>query len=89
MDGSRKFEKLSKGGRSVSWTQHHWVRCTDIESAMELEDSFNPSARYVSDVEASEPTKRGRSQPRRMGKDTRQSQRELHELQRGTVAGDD
>ena len=89
MDGTRKFEKLSKGGRSVSWTQHHWVRCTDLESAMELEDSFEPSARYVGDVETGEPTKGRRSQPRRMGKDARESQRELQELQRGTITGDD
>jgi hypothetical protein len=42
MDGSKKFERVSKTGRSIRWTQHHWVRCTDIESAMELEDSFEP-----------------------------------------------
>ena len=89
MNGSRKFEKLSKAGRSVSWTQHHWVRCTDLESAMEYEDSLQPSTRYASDVEVGEPTKGGRSQPRRMGKDTRQSQRELDEIQRGPVSGDD
>ena len=84
MDGSKKFEKLSKAGRSVSWTQHHWVRCTDLESAMELEDSFEPSVGYVSDVEVAQPKPRGRTQSRRMGKEAREIQRELHELQRWT-----
>jgi hypothetical protein len=87
MDGSKKFEKLSKKGRQVSWTQHHWVRCTDLESAMELEDNFEPSTRYSGDVEAPKPTVRERTQPRRMGKEARELQRELHELRRWTKRG--
>ena len=84
MDGTKKFEKLSKAGRSVRWTQHHWIRCTDIESAMELEDSIEPSVGYVDNVETIKPKSRERTQPRRMGKEAREVQRELHELQRWT-----
>ena len=89
MDGSKKFERVSKTGRSIRWTQHHWVRCTDIESAMELEDSFEPNERYTGDVETTESKPRGRAQPGRMGKTARESQRELHELRLRSEPGDD
>ena len=72
MDGSKKVERVSKTKRQTRWTQSHYVRLTDLESAMELEDSLEPSSRYVGDVTAAEPTDRRRTQSKRVGKEAGQ-----------------
>ena len=71
MDGSRKVARVFKKGRHTGYAQRHFVRCTDIESAMEYEDSFEPVSRYISPVETAEPKPRKRTQLRSMGKQAR------------------
>ena len=74
MDGSKKVERVFKQGRHHSYAQRHFVRCTDIESAMEYEDSFEPVPRYIGHVTVDEPKPRKRSQPRSVGKQVRLSE---------------
>ena len=75
MDGSKKVERVFKTKRSSRWTQSHFVRCTDIESAMEYEDSFEPVQRHIDHVEAAEPKQRRRTQPSRIRRTTEEEQR--------------
>ena len=89
MDGSKKVERVSKANRQLRWTQHHFVRCTDIESAMEYEDSIEPNQRYVGNVETAKPADRKRALVRGMGKEARETQRELLELRGRSNPRDD
>lgn len=89
MEGTKKVERVFKGKRQTRWTQSHFVRLTDLESAMELEDAIEPSSRYAGDEQAVESPARGRTQSRRMGEKARETQRELQRLRQRSKSGDD
>ncbi len=74
MDGSKKVERVFKTKRPNRYAQRHFVRCTDIESAMEYEDSFEPVQRHVDHVKTTEPEQGKRTQPSRIRPEVRVSE---------------
>lgn len=69
MESSKQPRGVYKGRYVDSRPQRNKLRFSDVEQALEYEDSLEPSVRYVDSIKAARAEQRARTQPRRMGKD--------------------
>ncbi len=69
METSKQPRGIFKGRYVDSSPQRNKLRFSDIEQALEYEDSYEPSVRYVDSVKVARAEQRARAQPRRVGKD--------------------
>ena len=74
MEGSRDPRGVFKGRYTNHRPKHSGVRCTDPQSYMGDEDSFEPMLRYSNSVKAARSESRARTQPGGMGKNAREEQ---------------
>jgi hypothetical protein len=69
----RNIIKTVRGQTITSRPQRNFLRLPDLESAMEYEDSAIDVHRYPSHVKADEPKQGRRSQPRKLGPNSKPS----------------
>lgn len=69
MESSKQPRGVYKGRYVDSRPQRNKLRFSDVEQALEYEDSLEPSVRYVDSIKALRAEQRTRTQPRRMGKE--------------------
>ena len=67
MESSRQPRGVFKGRYVDSSPQRNRLRFPDIESALDYEDSLEPSVRYTDSLKTARSLDRERSQLRRMG----------------------
>lgn len=70
MESSRQPRGVFKGRYVDSRSQRDRLRFSDTQSALEYEDSLEPSVRYVDSVKTARSINRERAQLRRMGRET-------------------
>ena len=69
MEGSNgRVKSVLKGRRLNSGSQSNRIRCTDIESLMEYDDSVEPVYGYADTEPTAKPRDRKRTQPRQLGR---------------------
>lgn len=74
MESSRQPRGVFKGRYVDNRSQRDKLRFSDIEQALEYEDSLEPSVRYVDSLKVVRSLDRERTQLRRLGDTTRQEQ---------------
>ena len=74
MESSRQPRGVFKGRYVDNRSQRDKLRFSDIEQALEYEDSLEPSVRYVDSLKVVRSLNRERTQLRRLGDKTRQEQ---------------
>ena len=74
MESSKQPRGVFKGHYVDSSPQRDRLRFPDIESALEYEDSFEPSVRYVDSLKVVKSLNRERAQLRRLGNETRKEE---------------
>lgn len=74
MERSKEPRGVFKGRYVDSRSQRDKLRFSDIEQALDYEDSLEPSVRYVDSVKTARSLNRERAQLRRLGTETRQEQ---------------
>lgn len=74
MESSRQPRGVFKGRYVDNRSQRDKLRFSDIEQALEYEDSLEPSVRYVDSLKVVRSLDRERAQLRRLGDKTRQKQ---------------
>lgn len=74
MESSRQPRGVFKGRYVDNRSQRDKLRFSDIEQALEYEDSLEPSVRYVDSLKVVRSLDRERTQLRRLGDKTRQEQ---------------
>ena len=74
MESSKQPRGVFKGHYVDSSPQRDKLRFSDIEQALEYEDSLEPSVRYVDSLKVVRSLNRERSQLRRMGTEVRKEQ---------------
>lgn len=74
MESSRQPRGVFKGRYIDNRAQRDKLRFSDIEQALEYEDSLEPSVRYVDSLKVVRSIDRERTQLRRLGTETRQKQ---------------
>ena len=84
MESSNRPLGLLKGRYVDRSTQRDRIRLPDSEQAMEDEDWIEASVRYIDSVKVGRANETGRTQPRRMGKNSRRQEAGLQ----GNVAVD-
>jgi len=77
MERSREPRGVFKGRYIDNRTERDKLRFSDIEQALEYEDSFEPSVRYVDSLKVVKSLNRERAQLRRMGRETDSKEGEL------------
>lgn len=70
MERSKEPRGVFKGRYVDNRTERNRLRFPDTQSALEYEDSFEPSVRYVDSIKAVRSLNRERAQLRRLGKET-------------------
>ena len=85
MESSNRTLGLLKGRYVDRSAQRNIIRLSDLKQALEDQDWIETSVRYVDSVKATRANEGRRSQPRRMGKDSRRSEAGLQ----SNVAMDD
>ena len=70
MESSKQPRGIFKGRYVDSSPQRHKLRFSDIEQALEYDDSSEPSVRYVDSIKVARSEQRARTQPRGVGKDS-------------------
>lgn len=71
MDSSKQPRGVFKGRYVDSSPQRNKLRFPDVESALEYEDSMEPSVRYVDSIKAFRSEQRARPQLGRLGQESR------------------
>ena len=84
MESSNRPLGLLKGRYVDRSSQRNIIRLSDLKQAMEDEDWIETSVRYVDSVKAARANETGRSQSRRMGRNSRREEAGLQ----GNVAVD-
>ena len=74
MESSRQPRGVFKGRYVDSSPQRDRLRFSDIEQALEYEDSLEPSVRYTDSVKTARSLNRERAQLRRLGNETRKEE---------------
>ena len=74
MESSRQPRGVFKGRYVDNRSQRDKLRFPDTQSALEYEDSLEPSVRYVDSLKVVRSLDRERTQLRRLGDKTRQEQ---------------
>lgn len=74
MESSRQPRGVFKGRYVDNRSQRDKLRFSDIEQALEYEDSLEPSVRYVDSVKTARSLNRERAQLRRLGRETPEEQ---------------
>ena len=74
MERSKEPRGVFKGRYVDNRSQRDKLRFSDIEQALEYEDSLEPSVRYVDSLKVVRSLDRERTQLRRLGGKTRQEQ---------------
>lgn len=74
MESSRQPRGVFKGRYVDNRSQRDKLRFSDIEQALEYEDSLEPSVRYVDSLKVVRSLDRERTQLRRLGDKIRQEQ---------------
>jgi len=74
MESSRQPRGVFKGRYIDSSPQRNRLRFPDTQSALEYEDSLEPSVRYTDSLKTARSLNRERSQLRRLGTETRPEQ---------------
>lgn len=74
METSKQPRGIFKGHYVDSSPQRRKLRFSDIEQALQYEDSLEPDVRYVDSVKVARSEQRARTQPRGMGKDAGDSE---------------
>ena len=74
MESSKQPRGVFKGHYVDSSPQRDKLRFSDIEQALEYEDSLEPSVRYVDSLKVVRSLNRERAQLRRLGTETRPEQ---------------
>ena len=74
MEGSKQPTGVYKGRYIDYRTKHHRVRCSDPQSYLGDEDTLEDSLRHLDSVKTARAEQRARTQPRGLGKDTREEQ---------------
>ena len=70
MESSKQPRGIYKGRYVDSSPQRNKLRFPDVESALEYEDSMEPSVRYVDSIKVARSEQRARPQSRRLGEDS-------------------
>ena len=74
MESSKQPRGVFKGHYVDSSPQRHKLRFSDIEQALEYEDSLEPSVRYTDSVKVVKSLNRERAQLRRLGREDEDTQ---------------
>ena len=77
MESSKQPRGVFKGHYVDSSPQRDKLRFPDTQSAMDYEDSLEPSVRYVDSLKVVKSLNRERAQLRRMGRETDSEEGEL------------
>ena len=72
MESSRQPRGVFKGRYVDNRSERNRLRFPDIESALDYEDSLEPSVRYTDSLKTARSLDRERAQLRRMGNETRE-----------------
>lgn len=72
MERSKEPRGVFKGRYVDSRSQRDRLRFSDIEQALDYEDSLEPSVRYTDSIKTARSLNRERTQLRRMGRETQE-----------------